>query len=698
MNKFLNIHNNFTYYFLICFGLLFSLKTSYSQCNSPCFRVQVDEIGEVSVVWDTLNITNANLFEHQFYADTGGGFVLIGSESNPLINTFTFQNYFAGNNSSSYFIKSLYGSSGANFYFSDTISSIFFDLVNLFDGRVSLSWNHPIPVNFIPSNSQYIIENSSPSNPPTSAIWNQVVTLPIDSLNYTDNISVCSSWLNYRVKLTSNSCDFISNLDGGFIEDQQAPDAPVINLVSQDTSNNQIFINWNPSIAQDVTAYIVFKFSNGAWNPLDTIFGIQNTSFYDTATATFQNDIVKYSIAAMDSCSSGNPPQFNTSSAGDEHNNILLNQQYEQCTGEVSLSFNDYINWPTGVSSYKIFYKNDTNLNWQLLDSTNSLNYSYVIQQGNMNYSFIVVAQSDSLAISSLSNIVEFYANQPPIPQSSYISEVQVHNDTIFVKYIGDNGIGIKSLNIYKSIDNGISFEMIDSELNPIFPFTYYDLDVYPNERSYLYQMSVTDSCLNEVAFSNLGQSIFLDGNSEDYLMNNLVWNPYQNWQNGVEKYELFSSNNLNPNFELLIISDTGLNYLHDFTNFLEPLFDGKICYQISATENQSNLGFSGISTSNIKCLQNEPIVFIPNALDLNGVVNYWKPIIKMIDFSDYKVSIYNRHGVLIALLDNIDQVWDGSVMNSNNYASMGVYLYQVEFKNPAGKYFHRKGQITLIR
>ena len=123
----------------------------------------------------------------------------------------------------------------------------------------------------------------------------------------------------------------------------------------------------------------------------------------------------------MDSCSSGNPPQFNTSSAGDEHNNILLNQQYEQCTGEVSLSFNDYINWPTGVSSYKIFYKNDTNLNWQLLDSTNSLNYSYVIQQGNMNYSFIVVAQSDSLAISSLSNIVEFYANQPPIPQSSYI-------------------------------------------------------------------------------------------------------------------------------------------------------------------------------------------------------------------------------------------------------------------------------------
>tara|TARA_B110001450_G_scaffold196468_1_gene184985 strand:+ start:244 stop:702 length:459 start_codon:yes stop_codon:yes gene_type:complete len=144
MNKFLNIQNNFTNYFLICFGLLLSLKTSYSQCNSPCFCVQVDEFGEVFIVWDTLNITNVNLFEHQFYADTGGGFVLIGSEANPSINFFNFQNYFAGNNASSYFIKSLYGPSGSNFNFSDTISTIFFDLVNLFDGRVALSWNHPV--------------------------------------------------------------------------------------------------------------------------------------------------------------------------------------------------------------------------------------------------------------------------------------------------------------------------------------------------------------------------------------------------------------------------------------------------------------------------------------------------------------------------------------------------------------------------
>ena len=178
MNKFLNISNNFTIFFLI-YLLTFSTIIHLIHNVIPlAFVSRWTKLGKFLLLWDTLNITNVNLFEHQFYADTGGGFVLIGSESNPSVNSFNFQNYFAGNNASSYFIKSLYGSSGSNFNFSDTISTIFFDLVNLFDGRVALSWNHPVAVNTLPLNSQYIIESSSPSNPPTSAVWNQVVSLP----------------------------------------------------------------------------------------------------------------------------------------------------------------------------------------------------------------------------------------------------------------------------------------------------------------------------------------------------------------------------------------------------------------------------------------------------------------------------------------------------------------------------------------
>ena len=183
MKKFLNILIFFKLLFLIfIFNVLF-FKFSFSQCNSsPCFCLQINEVGELTIIWDTFNLSNNNLYEHQFYADTGGnGFVLIGSETDPNINFFNFNNYFAGNSSSSYFIKSLYGPFGSSFYFSDTISSIYFDLVNLFDGRVSLSWNHPMQIGNMPLNSQYIIEKSLPFNPPTSALWNQVISLSFDS-------------------------------------------------------------------------------------------------------------------------------------------------------------------------------------------------------------------------------------------------------------------------------------------------------------------------------------------------------------------------------------------------------------------------------------------------------------------------------------------------------------------------------------
>ena len=94
---------------------------------------------------------------------------------------------------------------------------------------------------------------------PTSAVWSAVTTLPKDSLTYIDNISVCAAWLNYRVKLITDNCSFISNIDGGYIQDQLAPDPPVIQYVTNDTSNNELIVHWSPSNAQDVSAYIVFK-------------------------------------------------------------------------------------------------------------------------------------------------------------------------------------------------------------------------------------------------------------------------------------------------------------------------------------------------------------------------------------------------------------------------------------------------------
>ena len=86
-----------------------------------------------------------------------------------------------------------------------------------------------------------------------------------------------------------------ANLDGGLIEDLQAPDAPVIQNVTTDTSTGNIVVNWEASLAQDVFAYVVFKFYGGSWNSVDTLYGFQNTSFIDTNQSSFAINIVQYS-------------------------------------------------------------------------------------------------------------------------------------------------------------------------------------------------------------------------------------------------------------------------------------------------------------------------------------------------------------------------------------------------------------------
>ena len=79
------------------------------------------------------------------------------------------------------------------------------------------------------------------------------------------------------------------------------------------------------------------------------------------------------------------------------------------------------------------------------------------------------------------------------------------------------------------------------------------------------------------------------------------------------------------------------LNHSHDFSNLLNPFFDGRLCYQVMAENFKIVYGINGESSSNTFCIQNDPLVFIPNAIDLRGSVNYWKPVINMIDFSEYK-------------------------------------------------------------
>ena len=671
-------------------------KNIYSCNDSPCFCVQIDESGNVIYNWNNSNFSFFSFFEHQFFADTGSGFVPVGSLSDNSQSSFVIPNYSISNYNSRFFIKTTYGSSNSLINFSDTVSFISLNLVDQLDGTVSLTWNHPVNYDSIPITASYVIEKSILSVP-LSTSWNIVAVLSKDTLTYIDHIGGCALSVNYRIKLITESCEFISNIDGGYIEDQQAPDPPLISSVNTDTLSNYINLNWFPSIAQDVSAYIIFKFLDGSWNPIDTVFGNGNTTYIDTNLISFQNNVVQYAIAAMDSCSFGFPPENNTSSAGLEHQNIILNKDFNSCSGEVVLNWNPYINFSNGLKYYEILYKNETS-SWELLDTTQSLEYTYIITEGNLNYSFLIKAIDNSFNNYSLSNKLDFYASQAVMPQLSYISSVNVEEDVISINYLSENNIGINNANLYRSSDNGDTFKIIDSIQNPIFPITFYDLEVDANKKSYLYKVSVIDSCGTELAFSNLGSSIFLENDGDEILINNLKWNSYFEWQYGIENFEIFSLNNVTGGFQLIKTLDSSQTaYSHYFEDQIFFPFDGKQCYKVIANEIINDYGISSQSVSNELCLQHQPLVYAPNALHISGLNNYWKPVINMVDFSNLKVSIFNRNGELIFNFTNPDGFWDGTVLETGNIAPNGVYVFLIEIKNNSDQSFIRKGSITLL-
>ena len=92
--------------------------------------------------------------------------------------------------------------------------------------------------------------------------------------------------------------------------------------------------------------------------------------------------------------------------------------------------------------------------------------------------------------------------------------------------YLGENNVGINSINIYRSSDLGLSFTNIHSENSPVFPYEFNDLAASPDKKSYLYKVAVVDSCYNEVAFSNLGSSI---------LISNLFMQSCSDWKTKME-------------------------------------------------------------------------------------------------------------------------------------------------------------------
>lgn len=92
--------------------------------------------------------------------------------------------------------------------------------------------------------------------------------------------------------------------------------------------------------------------------------------------------------------------------------------------------------------------------------------------------------------------------------------------------------------------------------------------------------------------------------------------------------------------------------------------------------------------------------VFMPNAFtpDGDGRNDLFGPDpSKLFDLS-YHFEVISREGKVVFSTDDVNEKWNGSIQNSSDQASSGIYIWKIVLKDRYGNTQNEMGNVTLIR
>lgn len=681
--------------FLIILSI-FLAKFSFAQSPEVhCLSVALN--GNVTVNWTPANNMSAVFVQYNIYSNHTGTFTQVGTSTNVGASVFMHNGANAHLGAVDYFVTLTYdnGSNNVELPALDTLSTIYLNVNNPGDGTAIVQWSDlSTPVH--PANGMYYYINREYP----AGVWNLVDSVLISASNYyRDTIEICSANFNYRISLNhSAGCQSFSNIDGDLFLDLIPPVSPELNSVTVDTVTGNAILNWNPSTSEDAAAYIILQNINGGWIIIDTVYGYNNTNYINNNSNA---DLIgeTYAIAAFDSCWNGNPPTPNTSPVGELHKSIFQRNTYNVCEREITLRWNKYVNWSSGVGAYQILRSVEGGP-YALIGSNNNTDTVFVdndIDYQN-NYCYIIRGISGNAQDSVLSNISCRFSKQAPSPNYAYIKSVTIEDEVLTLKLHPDVAGITKEIEVLKSTDGGLTFETLTIVTNITNPLIIEDEELDIHKDIAIYKYIARDSCLNVIQTSNSSNNIVLKVNAEQNKMINLLqWNTYKNWNGNILGYRVYRAiNNVFETTPIAILPPSQFYYEDDASVFIGSNSSGQFCYKVEAFESINSFNLSETATSNTACDNQNPLIYIPNAMIIGGYNDTWKPVANLLDFESYLVRVYTRFGEVIFETSDQNKAWDGTYKGGD--VPLGVYVYQVTFKSGDGSYQDLRGTVTVIR
>ena len=509
---------------------------------------------------------------------------------------------------------------------------------------------------------------------------------PIYNLNdtnqaiYTYPPDGTSSTVYYPITMTAHYkfcsasyTDFVS------IDLPDNPTAPFINYV---TINEQqdVVIEWDTSSLVDNFNMISLyhETASNSWN----FIGSSNQiipNYFSHNTPT--NLVNHYTAVQEDSCN-----LFSDSSI--VHSTILLGSTTPDFQ-KVDLNWTRYYGW-NNVGSYDIFRSED-GAPYQLYDSVAGDILSYQDSNlCNVLYSYYVVANHPAENFQSHSN------------KSSIVPDFVVYTSPIDVEYtsvsVNENIITrwnapIQSDLTYYNIDRWDDYSEWVINYDHSTGSAYIDTNVNVNVKNYIYRVSYADLCGNFGPNSgNIGKNILLKGTQTGNEFH-LTWNPYQDWDAGVDRY-IIQHIDQNANIYQTISSVSGSTFNYTIDDYFTDI-DSSYCYRVVAI----NAADSTIqSSSNLRCFIPKPKIYFPNAFspnddNINETFKYEGEFAKNIN-----AKIYSRWGDLLYSSDEVDFEWDGKNENTGKVCPQGTYVFRYELIGYDGTIIKDEMVIFLLR
>ncbi len=480
--------------------------------------------------------------------------------------------------------------------------------------------------------------------------------------------------------------------------DKTQPANSFLDSVSIDLATQRTIIGWRKNPSPDTKGYFIYQLiGTNTHNVLYNVLGGSSATDTDPARSADKGPF-KYEIAAYDSCD-------NLSIISPNHTTIHLSlDKYNECAKQIDLLWTPYVGW--GADDYEIdIYLKINNGNYQRVAASLVSSFSrftYNFSKFGDQFCFYIRAKNKINGFTSSSNVICVSSNTQVPPADSYIAKVSVQNSSVELTFVTQTGSSIAKINVYKAEDNG-AFSLFQTITTSGGVINLIDNQVKVASKNYKYYFTTIGSSPCDLIFdtSQVCETILLKHNMLSPGFQDLSWNTYSEFIKLTDKQELLLINNPNSNksspWNILNSLPNTTTQITD-NNIFSPAFQ-QLCYCVRAIENNPNLQYprKDTSYSNIVCATADPIVYFPNAIQINGYNTQFYPQGIFLDYTTSSFQVYNRWGELLYETKDIQKPWEGKNLEGQ-YVEEDVYIYKAIIIGINGKVLIFDGTVTVLK